>query len=107
MFEEGGGAVLGVGVRSGLNTGLGGDKRVLCFGGEEEEGEEEEEQGTWLSSVRYLWGLRRILGGSGAWELELTVVPLRCWRRVKWTFWLWFCSAAARVTALVRTWFWF
>lgn len=94
-------AVLGVGVRAGPKAGLGGDERAVCF-----VGELEEEQGTWLSSVRYLCGLRRTLGGRGVWELELTVAPLRCWRRVKWTFWLWFCRAAARVTALLRSWFW-
>lgn len=94
--------VLDVGVRVGLKAGLGSDERAPCFVGEEEE----EGQGTWLSSVRYLWGLRRILGGRGVLELELTLAPLRCWRRVKWTFWLWFCRAAARVTALVCSWFW-
>lgn len=101
VVDEGGGAVLEVGVRAGPKAGLGGDTRVLCFGGDEEE----EEQGPWLSSVRYLCGLRRTLGGRGVWELELTA-PLRCWRRVKWTFWLCFCIAAARVTALLRSWFW-
>lgn len=51
---------VGFGERRGLSGGLGGDKRVFCLGGGEEE------HGAWLSSVRYLWGLRRILGGSGA-----------------------------------------
>lgn len=37
-----------------------------------------------------------------------TAAALRCCRRrVKWTFWLWFCRAAARVTALVWSWLWF
>lgn len=93
--------VLGVRVRVGSTVGLGGDVRVVCFVGEEEE------QGAWLSLVRYLCGLRRTLGGRGVWELGLTVAPLRCCRRVKWTFWLWFCRDAARVTALLRPWFWF
>lgn len=39
-----------------------------------------------FSSLRYLWGLMRILGGRGlAWTLP---PPLTwCRRRVKWTFW--------------------
>lgn len=98
MVEEEGMAVLDAGVGVGSKTGLGGDKRMLCFVGGEEE------LGTWLSSVRYLCGLRRTLGGRGVWELELTVAPLR--RRVKWIFWLWFLRAAALVTALFWSWFW-
>lgn len=88
----------GLGVEAGLSSGLGGDERALSLGGDEEE----EELCAWLSSVRYLWGLRRILGGSG-----VLAAALRCCRRrVKWTFWLWFCRVAARVTALGRSWSW-
>lgn len=80
-------------VGAGVSAGLGGDEQGLCLVG-----------GQGASSVRYLWGLRRILGGSAVWGLP---VPLRCCsRRVKWTFWLWFCRAAARVMALGWSWFW-
>lgn len=53
-------SVLEEGEGSGSKVGLGGDESVLCF-----VGGEEEEQDTWLSSVRYLCGLRRTLGGRG------------------------------------------
>lgn len=79
--EEGGGA----GFDARPEADLGDDERAHCL----ERGEEDEEQDAWPSSVRYLWGFRRILGGSETWGPEPAAVVLRCCRRrVKWTFWL-------------------